>query len=96
MTKANTGLNGLYTPVGKVIEGMDVVHKIEEVEVKAADDSSDNSSKSSSTSEVSTPVNPPVVTSITVDTQGVTYDLPNTLSAFDYMSWFYQNYKFGQ
>ena len=96
MTKANTGLNGLYTPVGKVIEGMDVVHKIEEVEVKAADDSSDNSSKSSSTSEVSTPVNPPVVTSITVDTQGVNYDLPQTLSAFDYMSWFYQNYKFGQ
>ena len=71
---------------------MDVVHKIEGVEVKAADSEKGDSSKS----EVSTPVNPPVVTSITVDTQGVTYDLPNTLDAFDYMSWFSKNYNFGQ
>ena len=92
ITKENTGLNGLYTPIGKVIEGMDVVHKIEGVEVKAADSEKGDSSKS----EVSTPVNPPVVTSITVDTQGVTYDLPNTLDAFDYMSWFSKNYNFGQ
>ena len=92
MTKENTGLNGLYTPIGKVIEGMDVVHKIEGVEVKAADSEKGDSSKS----EVSTPVNPPVVTSITVDTQGVNYDLPQTLSAFDYMSWFSKNYNFGQ
>lgn len=92
MTKENTGLNGLYTPIGKVIEGMDVVHKIEGVEVKAADSEKGDSSRS----EVSTPVNPPVVTSITVDTQGVTYDLPNTLDAFDYMSWFSKNYNFGQ
>lgn len=92
MTKENAGLNGLYTPIGKVIEGMDVVHKIEGVEVKAADSEKGDSSKS----EVSTPVNPPVVTSITVDTQGVTYDLPNTLDAFDYMSWFSKNYNFGQ
>ena len=92
MTKENAGLNGLYTPIGKVIEGMDVVHKIEGVEVKAADSEKGDSSKS----EVSTPVNPPVVTSITVDTQGVTYDLPNTLDAFDYMSWFSKKYNFGQ
>ena len=92
MTKANTSLNGYYTAFGKVIEGMDVVHKIEGVEVKAADSEKGDSSKS----EVSTPVNPPVVTSITVDTQGVTYDLPNTLDAFDYMSWFSKNYNFGQ
>lgn len=92
MTKENAGLNGLYTPIGKVIEGMDVVHKIEGVEVKAADSEKGDSSKSG----VSTPVNPPVVTSITVDTQGVTYDLPNTLDAFDYMSWFSKNYNFGQ
>jgi len=92
MTKENTGLNGLYTAIGRVTEGMDVVHKIEGVEVKAKDNEVEDSS--SSTSEVSTPVNPPVVTSITVDTQGVNYDLPQTLSAFDYMSWFYQNYNF--
>ena len=54
MTKENTGLNGLYTAIGRVTEGMDVVHKIEEVEVKAKDNEVEDSS--SSTSEVSTPV----------------------------------------
>ena len=91
MTKENTGLNGLYTPFGKVIEGMDVVHKIEEVEVKAADDSD----KTGNT-EQSTPVNPVNVTSVTVDTQGGNYELPKTLEPFDYMTWFYQNYYSSQ
>ena len=89
MTKANTNLNGYYTAFGKVTEGLDVLHQIESVEVKVAD-----GKESTEGAEVSTPVNPPVVTSITVDTQGVNYDLPQTLSAFDYMSWFYQNYNF--
>ena len=57
MTKANTSLNGYYTAFGKVTEGMDVVHKIENVEVKAADTSTEKSD-SSSNSEVSAPVNP--------------------------------------
>ncbi len=91
MTKATTSLNGLYTPIGKVIEGMDVVHKIEEVEVKVADDG-----ETTGNTEVSTPVNPPVVTSITVDTQGVNYKLPELLDPFDYMTWFYKNYNVGE
>lgn len=91
MTKENTGLNGLYTPFGKVIEGMDVVHKIEEVEVKVADDS-----ETTGNTEESTPVEDVNVTSITVDTQGVDYGLPETMEPFDYMSWFYQNYYSGQ
>lgn len=91
MTKENTGLNGLYTPFGKVIEGMDVVHKIEEVEVKVADDS-----ETTGNTEESTPVEDVNVTSITVDTQGVDYGLPETMKPFDYMTWFYQNYYSGQ
>ncbi len=91
MTKENSNLNGLYTPFGKVIEGLDVVHKIEEVEVKAADDSEESSS-----SEVSTPVNPPVITSISVETNGIDYGLPDTLEPFDYTSWFMKNYTAGQ
>lgn len=91
MTKENTGLNGLYTPFGKVIEGMDVVHKIEEVEVKVADDS-----ETTGNTEESTPVEDVNVTSITVDTQGVDYGLPETLEPFDYMTWFYQNYSSSQ
>lgn len=87
MTKANSSLNGYYTAFGKVIEGMDIVHNIENVEVKASDDS-----EQSGNTEQSTPVNPVKITSIRVDTQGVNYDLPETLTPFDYMSWMYKQY----
>lgn len=87
MTKNNTSLNGYYTSFGKVIEGLDIVHKIEEVEVKAADDSSE-----SGNTEVSTPVNPPKITSLKVETFGVEYGLPETLEPFDYMTWMYKQY----
>ncbi len=87
MTADNTSLNGYYTAFGKVIEGMDVVHNIENVEVKAADDSEE-----SGNTEVSTPVNTVKITSIKVETNGVDYGLPETLTPFDYMSWLYQQY----
>ena len=84
MTKENTSLNGYYTAFGKVIEGMDIVHNIENVEVKSNSEGKENTS-----SEVSTPVNPPVIKSIKVETYGIDYGLPNTLTPFDYMSWMY-------
>lgn len=87
MTAKNTGLNGQYTSFGKVIEGMDIVHKIEEIEVKAADDA-----ETTGNTEVSTPVNAPKITSIRVETNGVDYGLPETLTPFDYTSWLYQQY----
>ena len=87
MTAENTGLNGQYTSFGKVIEGMDIVHQIEAVEVKAADDA-----ETTGNTEVSTPVNPPVITSIRVETNGIDYGLPETLTPFDYMTWLYQQY----
>ncbi len=87
MTADNTSLNGYYTSFGKVIEGMDVVHKIEEVEVKVADDSEE-----SGNSEVSTPVNPVKITSMKVETFGINYGLPKTLEPFDITSWMYQQY----
>ena len=87
MTKDNTSLNGYYTAFGKVIEGMDVVHNIENVEVKVADDSEETGN-----TEESTPVNPVTITSVKVDTQGVDYGLPETLEPFDYTSWLYQQY----
>ena len=87
MTKENASLNGYYTAFGKVIEGMDVIHNIENVEVKAADDS-----EQTGNTEVSTPVNPVKITSIKVETNGVDYGLPETLTPFDYMSWMYKQY----
>lgn len=87
MTKNNTSLNGYYTSFGKVIEGMDVVHKIEEVEVKAADNSEETEK-----AEISVPVNTVKITSIRVETNGVDYGLPETLETFDYMTWMYKQY----
>ena len=87
MTKNNSSLNGKYTSFGKVIEGMDIVHKIEEVEVKAADDS-----EQSGNSEVSTPVNDVKITSLKVETNGVDYGMPKTLTPFDYQTWMYKQY----
>lgn len=87
VTKDTSSLNGLYTGFGKVIEGMDIVHNIEVVEVKAAEGSEDSAS-----SEVSTPVNPPKITSIRVEANGIDYGLPKTLEPFDYTSWMYKQY----
>ena len=85
MTKANTSLDGYYTAFGKVVEGLDIVHKIEAVEVKATDESSESSEKSK-------PVQAPVIKSVTVETNGTDYGLPKTLEPFDYTSWLYQLY----
>ncbi len=77
MTEKNTGLNGQYTGFGKVIEGIDIVKKIAEVEVTAAE-----GQQGQENAEVSTPVNQPKVTSIRVETYGEDYGLPNTLTPF--------------
>lgn len=86
-TKESSSLNGYYTSFGKVIEGLDVVHKIEEVEVKAQDDSEETGN-----AEVSTPVETVKITSIKVETYGADFGLPETLKPFDYMTWLYKQY----
>jgi len=78
MTKNTSTLNGLYAGFGKVIEGMDVIHKIEEIEVDTQ-----NNDK---------PTNPPVITSIKVETFGVEYGVPETMDVFDAQSWINQYY----
>ena len=87
-TKETSYLNGYYAPFGKVIEGLDVVHKIEEVEVTVPEGTEENTN-----AEVSTPVNPPVVKSIRVETYGIDYGLPKTLTPFDSNAWIYSHYN---
>ena len=86
VTKDTPNIDGQYAGFGKVIEGMDVVHKIEEVEVKAKEGASEGA-------EVSTPVNTVKITSIKVETNGIDYGIPNTLEppkATDYSSLYEQ------
>ena len=86
MTKDNASLNGQYAAFGKVIEGLDVLDKLNETEVKPAE---------SERSEASTPVNAPVITSIKVETNGVNYGEPETMKPFDYSSYMNQLYGGG-
>ena len=94
MTEDNQSLNGYYAPFGKVIEGMDVVHAIENVEVKSSDESTTSSSdeESSKEKEVSTPVNDVIISKVTVETYGVKYGLPKTLDTWNYYDWVYKTY----
>jgi peptidyl-prolyl cis-trans isomerase B (cyclophilin B) len=82
MTANNSSLNGLYAAFGKVIEGMDIVHQIENLEVVTDDD--DDSGE--------TPVDPPVITSITVETYGVDYGTPEVQETFDIQSYIMSQY----
>ncbi len=87
VTGEATSLNGYYTSFGKVVEGMDIINKIEAVETKVADDAEETGS-----TEQSIPVTPVTITKMTVDTFGYTYELPELLEAFDYMTWLYMQY----
>ena len=84
-----TALSGKYAGFGKVIEGMDVVHAIASTEVVAEinDEDTDTSNK-----EVSKPAQDVKITSITVETYGADYKMPQTLEVFNYMKWLYSLY----
>lgn len=86
-TNKNTALSGHYAGFGKVTEGMDVVKKIAEVKVKAKDDNA-----TSGESKKSVPVKDVKIKSVTVDTFGVDYGMPETLKPFNYMNWLYSQY----
>ena len=85
MTGETTSLNGYYTPFGKVIEGLDIVHNIENVEVEKTEEEGD---------EESTPVSDIKIKSVTVETFGVDYGMPDTVEPFDYYTWLMKQYGY--
>ena len=93
-TNNHTNLSGYYTGFGKVIEGMDVVKAIENVECKAKEVKSEDGSETQSqeNQEVSTPTQTVKISSVTVETNGVNYGMPETLEPFNYMKWLYSLY----
>lgn len=97
MHENNTSLNGLYTGFGKVIEGMDVVEKIANVEVtyrssdlKEGEETPKDENGKELTADM--PINKPVITSIQVETYGVSYGEPETVEPFDYYNYLMQYY----
>lgn len=83
MTDDKATLNGQYAAFGKVIDGWDVLDKLNETEVQPAE---------SEGAEASTPVTAPVITSIKVETNGIDYGMPETMEPFDYSSYMNQLY----
>ncbi len=63
VTKDQPGLDGEYATFGKVISGMDIVHKIEDVQTDANDK----------------PIKNIVIESIKVDTKGIDYPQPDKM-----------------
>ena len=93
----NTSLDGLYAAFGEVIEGMDVVDKISNVEVYYRDSElkeneeapkDDNGNKIQS----DTPKKEIKIKSVTVETYGIDYGIPETHDVFDAYSWLLKQY----
>lgn len=92
---SSSSLDGLYAAFGKVIEGMDVVDAISNVEVYYRDsevDSNYEAPKDADGNKIQsdTPKEEPVITSITVETYGVDYGVPDTVEPFDLSSLYSQ------
>ena len=85
MTEAEEDFDGRYTAFGKVTEGMEIVDEITKLETTMETDE-----ETGEETKTSKPVNPPVITSITVDVQGVKYDEPQLEEAFNINNWFSQ------
>lgn len=97
MTEDNSQLDGIYAAFGKVIEGMDVVEKIANVEVYYRDAEVEDdfeAPKDDDGNEIAsdTPKDQPVITSITVETYGIDYGVPETVKPFDINSLFASQY----
>ena len=97
MTEDNSQLDGIYAAFGKVIEGMDVVEKIANVEVYYRDAEVEDdfeAPKDDDGNEIAsdTPKDQPVITSITVETYGIEYGVPETVEPFDINSLFASQY----
>ena len=93
----SSSLDGAYAAFGKVTEGMDVVEKIANVEVYYREDEVDEDfevpeDEDGNQIQSDTPVEQPVITSVSVETYGVDYGIPQVLQAFDISSLFMNQY----
>ena len=98
MREDNSSLDGVYAAFGKVTEGMDVVEKIANVEVYYRDTEVDENfevpeDENGNQIASDTPKEQPVITSISVETYGVDYGVPDTVVSFDPYSMLLNNYQ---
>lgn len=87
--KDSQGYNGKYCGFGKVIEGLDILKQISHLETAVETDET-----TGETSTTETPVDKPVMESVTVETFGRDFGYPETVEAFDYMSYLMSMYGY--
>jgi peptidyl-prolyl cis-trans isomerase B (cyclophilin B) len=97
MTKDTTSLDGVYAAFGEVIEGIDVVEKIEKVDVtyrssELKEGEEAPKDKEGNALQADKPKKDVVIESISVETYGADYGMPETMDVFDYYSWLMQQY----
>lgn len=93
MTEDNDYLDGYYAAFGEVTEGMDIVEKIANVEVYYRSSElkeGESAPKDNDGNEIASdkPKKAPVIKSITVETYGVDYGIPETVEEFDMNAWY--------
>ena len=88
MVKNSTELNGRYAAFGEVVEGMDIVEKIYETDIKTETEEAENPT----VEEIKRFETNPVISKTTVKISGdeSEYGLPETEKAFDYSNYLYQ------
>lgn len=80
LTEDDPDCNGSYTAFGKVKEGMDIIDRISKLEVKT------EKKEDGTETETSKIVNEPVISKVTVETNGVDYGAPETMEFVDFES----------
>lgn len=79
LTEEDSTLNGMYTPFGKVISGMEIIEQINSLPTEQSED------VTMSTDTINYfDGNYPVITSATVETYGIDYKTPEYQEKFDY------------
>ena len=97
MTSDNPTLDGSYAAFGKVTEGYNIIEKISKVEVhyrqeELKDDKEAPKDKDGNEIASDTPKKQPVIKSLSIETYGVDYGVPETNDVFDIYTWWMQQY----
>lgn len=91
LTETLSSLNGEYAAFGKVSSGMETVDAISKVET-AVDESKNEETGETTKTETTRPATDVIIESITIDTKGIEYGMPETNELFDFTSWYIDKY----
>ncbi len=86
-TKYCPNFNGQYAAFGKVISGMETVEAISKVKLAV-----DKNEETGEETQTTRPEHDVIISSVTIEKNGVEYGKPTTLAPFDYTSWYLQTY----